>query len=86
MTGLYPGGYPGDYPTTGHVFAHRSGLGQRLFAAGVDISGDIGALDHIAGSIDLLDVTLLRQSAYARTGGARDGSLAFTAFFNPGDN
>lgn len=62
----------------------RSGLGQRLFVGGHDISGDVGAIDNVASPLAALDVTSLRAQAMERLGGLRDGALDFTAFFNPG--
>jgi hypothetical protein len=63
--------------------AKQSGLGDRLFVAGYDLSGDIGSLDNIHGGPTLLDVTDITQSGNARIGGLRDGGLEFTAYFDP---
>lgn len=63
--------------------AKTSGLGARLFVGGYDLSGDISAVDTIAGSIGLLDVTDITQLAHSRIGGPRDGSMSFTSFFDP---
>lgn len=59
------------------------GLGNRFFLAGVDVSGDVAAIDECAGSIELHDVTRLSKSAFERIGGLRDGLIKFTAYFNP---
>jgi hypothetical protein len=60
-----------------------TGLGDNLYVGGFDLSGDIGAIGSISGGNSPLDVTAIDKSAYERLGGRRDGSLEFTAFFNP---
>lgn len=62
--------------------AKSAGLGDRLFVAGYDLSGDITAINSIAGSVALLDVTAINKSAHERIGGLRDGSIDLTAWFN----
>ena len=64
----------------------QSGLGQALYLAGVDVSGDIGSIDQASGGPALLDVTAIDKSAYERIGGLRDGQINYTAFFNPDPN
>lgn len=63
--------------------AKQSGLGDRLFVGGNDISGDIGSLSRIGGSRATLDFTDITQEAMARKGGIRDGAIEFTSYFNP---
>ena len=63
--------------------AKQSGLGDNLYVAGVDVSGDIGSLSSISSNIKPIEVTAIDKSAMERLGGQRDGSLEFTAFFNP---
>lgn len=63
--------------------AKTSGLGDNLYVAGYDLSGDIGSLGSISGSVSPLVVTGIDKSAYERIGGRRDGNIAFTAYFNP---
>jgi hypothetical protein len=63
--------------------AKTSGLGDRLFVGGRNLSGDIGSLSRIGGSIATQDVTGIDKSAFERIGLVRDGSLEYTAFFNP---
>lgn len=63
--------------------AKESGLGDRLLIGGYDLSGDIGAVDKVAGGISTLDVTAINKSAMERIGGLRDGGIDFTAYFNP---
>jgi hypothetical protein len=60
----------------------QSGLGMRFLLGGYDISGDINAIDTIAGGPAGLDVTDITQEAHSRIGGKRDGSLSFTSFFD----
>lgn len=62
--------------------AKTSGLGQRLYVGGVDLSGDIGSIDGCSSPIATLDVTGIDKAAIERIGGLRDGQLDFTAFFN----
>jgi hypothetical protein len=63
--------------------AKTSGLGDNLYVAGYDLSGDIGSLSSISGSVSPLVVTGIDKSAYERIGGRRDGSMSFMAYFNP---
>lgn len=63
--------------------AKASGLGQRLYVTGVDLSGDTGSFDGISTPTNMLDVTDITQGAHARLGGERDGSLSWTSFFDP---
>lgn len=63
--------------------AKQSGLGDGLLITGVDVSGDIQSLEKIAGGVAALEVTSIDQSARARIGGLRDGSLDYTAYFDP---
>ncbi|MGW6502969.1 hypothetical protein [Nonomuraea angiospora] len=63
--------------------AKQSGLGDRLFVAGYNLSGDIGSLGRIGGGLaGTQDVTGIDKSAMERIGLARDGALEFVAFFN----
>lgn len=61
----------------------QSGLGDRLFVDGLDLSGDVGSIGSISGGPKPLDVTAIDKSAMERLGGTRDGNLEFVAFFNP---
>lgn len=60
-----------------------SGLGDRLFIAGYNFSGDIGSLGRIGGGPAAGDVTGIDKSANERIGLLRDGSMEFSSFFNP---
>jgi hypothetical protein len=62
--------------------AKQSGLGDALYIAGYDLSGDIGAVNSIAGGPAAIEVTGIDKSAPERIGGLRDGHIDYTAFFN----
>lgn len=62
--------------------AKTSGLGDALYIAGFDASGDIQALGNIGGGPALLNFTAINKSAYERQGGLRSGQIEYTAFFN----
>jgi hypothetical protein len=63
--------------------AKQGGLGDNLYIGGYDLSGDVGSVDNISGSIGVLDVTTIDKSANARLGGLRDGAVSFTSYFDP---
>lgn len=60
----------------------QSGLGDRFFVGGSDLSGDVNAISQMSGSQNLLDVTALKDSAYERLGGLRDASWSFTTWMD----
>jgi hypothetical protein len=60
----------------------QGGLGDNLYVDGVDVSGDIGSLSRISGSLATLDLTAITQFAHERRGGIRDGAIEFSSFFN----
>src|SRR5215471_14582410 len=62
--------------------AKGSGLGDRFYVDGYDLSGDVASLDQMSGGPAPLDTTALNQFANSRIGGLRDGTLSFTTFFN----
>lgn len=63
--------------------AKQTGLGDRLWVAGYDLSGDIGSLGRIGGGLaGTQDVTGINREAMERIGLARDGSLEYVAFWN----
>lgn len=62
--------------------AKSSGIGQRLYVAGYDISGDVGSINNAGSPLQHLDVTAIDKSAMERIIGRRDAQLSFTAFFN----
>ncbi|MFI6251515.1 hypothetical protein [Streptomyces sp. NPDC051016] len=59
-----------------------SGLGDNLYIAGFNASGDIQALGNIGGGPALLNMTGIDKSAYERIGGLRSGQFEMTTFFN----
>lgn len=62
--------------------AKQSGLGMNAYVGGYDLSGDIGALDRVSGTVGLLDVTPINASAHVRLQGQRDGQIDFTSYFD----
>jgi hypothetical protein len=58
-------------------------MGDALYVAGYDLSGDIGSLGAIGGGPAVQDVTGIDKSAFERLGLVRDGRLEFVSFFNP---
>lgn len=61
----------------------QSGLGDHLYIAGHDVSGDIGAVNKIGGGPAVIDVTPINVYAMARIGGLRDGAIDYSAYWNP---
>jgi len=62
--------------------AKQSGLGDNLYIAGYDLSGDIGALDNISGGFDLIEDTAIDKLGIERLAGIKSGQIKYTAFFN----
>jgi hypothetical protein len=62
--------------------AKQSGLGDALYIAGYNASGDIQQLGRIGGGPALLNMTGIDKSAFERKGGLRDGAFEMTTFFN----
>lgn len=60
----------------------QSGLGDNLYVAGYNLSGDIGSLSRIGGGHGVQDVTGIDKSAMERIGLLRDGGIEYSAFFN----
>ena len=60
----------------------QSGLGDNLYIAGYDLSGDIGSLGKIGGGPAASEVTGIDKSGFERIGGVRDGGIDFDAWFN----
>jgi len=59
-----------------------SGLGQQLYLAGYDLSGDVGAINNAASPRALLEMTGINKSAYERVNGLADGVIDFNSWFN----
>lgn len=63
--------------------AKQGGLGDALYAAGYDVSGDINSLGNVGGGPAALTFTGIDKSAFERKGGVRDGRVEFVSYFNP---
>lgn len=61
----------------------QGGLGDALYVAGNDLSGDITALQNVGGGPAVLTTTGINKSAIERIGGLRDGRLEFTSWWDP---
>lgn len=59
-----------------------SGLGAQAFVQGYDLTNDIGQIDALENTRDLLDMTGLDKSGHERLHGLQSGRMAFTGFFN----
>ena len=64
----------------------QSGLGDRFFLDGYDLSGDVGQLDTIRGGPSPLVVTDITESAMDRLGGKKDSEIRWKSWFNPATN
>lgn len=62
--------------------AKSTGLNQRFFVHGYDLSGDVGAIGGISTPRSVHDVTGLDKSAMERILGLADVQAAYDAFFN----
>lgn len=60
-----------------------TGLGQKIYVGGYDLSGDVGSIQAARGGNSPLIVTGLDQSAEHRVAGLRDGNIDFSAWYNP---
>lgn len=61
----------------------QGGMGDRLFIAGYDYSGDIGSVGRVGGGHAVQEVPGIDKSAQERIGLLRDGGIEFGAYFNP---
>ena len=64
--------------------AKQAGMGDNCYVDGFDVSGDIGSLPRVSGSMTTQDITNITQSANARLGLLRDGGIDYGGFWNPG--
>lgn len=62
--------------------AKESGIGDRLFIAGYDLSGDVGAINTLRASRAALDVTAIDKDAHERILGLADGEISFNTWFD----
>jgi hypothetical protein len=60
----------------------ESGMGDNLYVAGWDLSGDIGAVNVIATRVAPLEVPGIDKSAMERIPGIRDGEISFNAWWD----
>lgn len=63
--------------------AKQSGLGQRFFVGGFDLSGDTGSADRIGGGPAAGELTGIDKFAFERVGMLRTGSIEWNSWFNP---
>jgi|SRR6187549_502580 len=61
----------------------QSGLGQRFFVGGYDLSGDTGSASRIGGGPAPSEITGIDKFAYERVGLLRTGSIEWSSWFNP---
>lgn len=61
----------------------QSGLGQRCYVGGYNLSGDVGSIQQIGGGPAALDFTDITELAYERKGGVLGGTINWTSYFNP---
>lgn len=62
--------------------AKSTGLGDRLFVGGTDISGDAQTVKTGTGGLKTLDMTDITESAYDRQLGEFDGAFSATIFYD----
>jgi hypothetical protein len=60
----------------------QSGVGDRLFIGGRNVSGDINSVGPVSGGGRVLDMTDITQEAMDRQLTVRDGQIGFKAYFN----
>lgn len=63
--------------------AKQGGMGDRLFIAGYDYTGDIGSVGRVGGGCSTQEVPGIDKSAQERIGLLRDGGIEFGSYFNP---
>lgn len=62
--------------------AKQSGLNQRFYLGGYNISGDVGSIRSLSTPVGLFNVTGLDKLAMERIQGVADATFAFDAFVN----
>jgi len=60
-----------------------AGLGDQLYVKGIDLSGDIGAIQSLSKTFAEQDVTGLDKSAIERILLLEDGEIGFANYYNP---
>lgn len=62
--------------------AKESGIGDSLYVAQFDLSGDVGAVTAAEATRAVLDVSAIQDPAMSRIVGLKDGHIDFMAFWN----
>jgi len=62
--------------------AKQTGLGDKLYMNGNDLSGDIATITRVETMVNLLQSTSIEDSSETRLQGISDGALAFQSYFN----
>ena len=62
--------------------AKQTGLGDLLVLDGVDLSGDVGAVQKLSQASPALDMTAINATGHQRIHGEIDGEISFDSFFN----
>lgn len=60
----------------------QSGLGDKLFVNGRNLSGDIQQVNELGGGPTALEMTGIDKEAFERDGGVADGRMNVTTFWN----
>lgn len=60
----------------------KSGLDQRFYIGGYDLSGDVSSINDCSSPIAVLEVPSLANSAMERVRGLADGQMEFGVWFN----
>ena len=62
--------------------AKQTGITDRLYWHGTDISGDVGAIQSISTNVALLPLTAINSETEERTQGQSSGAINFVSWFN----
>jgi hypothetical protein len=62
--------------------AKQGGLGDNFYIGGYDLSGDVASLDTLSTPWDVIDFTVIKDSAHERQLTLRTADLQFTTFFD----
>ena len=62
--------------------AKKTGLAQKFYVHGYDLSGDVGAINTCRTGVALLDTTAIEETQHTRLQGLSDGEISFAPFFN----
>ena len=62
--------------------AKKTGLAQKFYVHGYDLSGDVGAINNCESRVALLDTTAIEETQHTRMQGLSDGEISFAMFFN----